>query len=79
MHMMLYERMTFLLVAGTLGLFVLAFLCGAVGVVLTYEPELPKKIVRILNRIEEEVLLIRDGVSARFQSLRTWRTYNLHL
>jgi len=38
--MLLYERITFLLVTGTLGIFCAALVCGAWGVALTFNPHL---------------------------------------
>lgn len=47
--MMLFERITFLMVAGTLALFFAAFVLGVWGAVLTLYPGLGKSIVESLS------------------------------
>lgn len=75
--MILYERITFLLVAGTLGLFALALVFGVWGAILTLYPELGKAIKSSLSSFIGSAgaayAWIRDAAGQAYGSLSRGR------
>jgi uncharacterized iron-regulated membrane protein len=71
--MILYERILFLIVTGTLGLFVIAFLLGFTGIILALVPELEVAVRARLAEIRTQSVVIFEDVYQR--SRAAFRTF----
>lgn len=67
--MLLYERITFLLVIGTFGLFVLAFLMGAWGIALTFNPRLNAIVLERITQAISYAAALYDRLRVKYDSL----------
>ncbi len=71
--MLLYERITFLLVSGTLGLFVLAVLIGAWGIALTYNPRLNALVTAYSAKAASYAKKTYKRLRRKYEPMISWR------
>ncbi|MDB5237729.1 MAG: hypothetical protein JWL88_831 [Parcubacteria group bacterium] len=71
--MLLYERITFLLVTGTFGLFILAFIAGGLGAFLTLNPGFLPSVARRFAELRSMLAEAQERIVAAYAAFRSGR------